>query len=172
MSFARLLPVLLCLATLAPSMASADPVPVAEVVDGVLDRGRRVPATIEVDRTVRLGASYAVEALTVSVGQRVVLQEEQLATGWTGRVLDREPVKASLAPGTRTVRVDATLRGKGTGDFAWLSDYSLEVTGLCEIELLRGTTTRVDVLLVRRAGPFADFGEGIEVECRSGLQLD
>jgi hypothetical protein len=172
MCIARLLPALLCLAALSPMSAVADPIPVAELGERVRERARPSHATLEVDRTVHLGVSYLVESLTVTVGQRVVLQEEALETGWTGRVLDREPVRASLAAGDRTVVVEARLRGKGTGDFAWLSHYTLDVTGRCEVELLRGVTTSVDVALVRKAGPFADFGEGIEVECRSSVQSD
>ncbi len=163
---------LLFAALLAPTLAAADPVQMAEVAPETRQQSRAVPATIEVDRDVRLGASYVVESLTVSVGQRVLLQEHDLEAGWSGRVADREAVRASMAPGERTVVIDAILRGKGTGEFAWLSQHSLEVSSLCEVELLRGTTTRVDVRIVRRAGPFADFHEGIQVECSAAVKLD
>lgn len=67
---------------------------------------------------------------------------------------------------------DNMLRGKGTGDFARLFHYTLKVTSACEVELLRSATTRVDVALIRRSGPFADFDEGIEVKCRSSVRPD
>ena len=81
-------------------------------------------------------------------------------------------MRAELSPGEPTLVVDAILRGKGTGDSAWLSHYTLEVSSLCGVELFGGVTTHVDVNLVRRVGPFADFDEGIVVECESSIQLD
>ena len=168
----RTLLALLCAALMAPTLAVADPAQLAEVVSPTTSRSRAVPATIELDREVRLGVRYVVESLTVRVGERVLLSEQELEAGWSGRVADREAVRASMAPGDRAVIVEAILRGKGTGDFAWLSQYSLEVSSLCEVELFRGATTRVDVSIVRRAGPFADFDEGIEVLCSTAVQPD
>jgi hypothetical protein len=165
----RLAFALLCASLLAPALAVADPGSGA-VAELSAARTRSFQATLQVDRTVRLGPSYQVDSLTVSVGDRVLARDAELQVSPMGRVAELETVTADLRPGETVVKVDAVVRGKGTGEFAWLSRYSLQVSGRCDIELFRGSTTHVDVLLVRRAGPFADFDEGIEVECRAAVQ--
>ena len=126
-----------------------------------------VSASIAIHHADELGPTYAVESVRWSVGGGVIGAEDTFEERPALRRVLREVARAEIAPGSRAMlRIDANLRGRGTGQFAFLNDYSVTVSATCPVALNASSTTHVEVVLVREGGLFADFGEGIGVRCR------
>ncbi len=112
-----------------------------------------------------LGPAYRVKSMAFQVGQ----QRLPTLTEFEARPAKRKQLKdgpqAVVDVRADRVRVKAVVRGVGSGDFAWLNDYEYTLTSSCPVTLVVGEVTQVDVVVVRDAGPMADFGKGLAIEC-------
>ena len=145
----------------------------AAVVETEGEVGRATPAVVSIgpktSLTIRtaeaLGPSYRVLSISLATGFGRLGTISEFETKPKLRKKLQVGLVANVDQRVDRVKVHVVLRGVGSGDFAWLNDYEYTLTQSCPVDLTRGPTG-LDVRVVRDAGPFADFGEGLAVECR------
>lgn len=114
-----------------------------------------------------LGPSYKLESVQYSMGSQVVGNRTSFATKRNERRIPTDGPSASVLSGPRELTVQAVIRGVGAGQFSYLNRYRIVVTGTCELDMISGATTAVDVRITRDAGPFAEFEDGLDIACEN-----
>jgi len=122
-------------------------------------------ARIAVRTADTLGPAYRVTSLDFQVGQQRLPSVTEFETQPKKRKKLKDGPQAVVDARADRVRVKAVVRGFGSGDFAWLNNYEYTLTSFCPVTLQAGEVTQVDVVVVRDAGPMADFGKGLAIEC-------
>ena len=136
---------------------------VAGATQSVVSTGPKTSLTVRTAEA--LGPSYRVLSISLATGFGPLGTITEFETKPKLRKKLQVGLVADVDQRADRVKVQVVLRGVGSGDFAWLNDYEYTLTQPCPVDLTRGPTG-LDVLVVRDAGPFADFGEGLAVECR------
>lgn len=114
-----------------------------------------------------LGPSYVIDSVVYSVGSQIVGNRTDFATKRADRRTPSEGPRATVLAGARELTVQAVLRGRGMGHFAYLNNYRIVVMGTCPVDMLSGMTTTVDVVITRDAGLLAEFEDGLGIDCRA-----
>jgi hypothetical protein len=131
-------------------------------------RGVVSGAKLSVRHVNELGTAYALDSITYYVDGTPVYQATDTATGGT---LSKEKTidvyEANIAPGNHTISASGVIKGRGTGMFSYLSDYSFQFSTNYPLVAADGKTTRLDATLFKRGGAAADYLEGPAVEFRA-----
>jgi len=142
---------------------AAAPVPVASTYAQAVT----ADAGILVRHADDLGLSYVMESMQYSMGEIVIGNRTEFATKVAERRVASDGPRATVLSGPRDLTIRATIRGKGIGQFSYLNKYLITVTGTCPVDMLGGVTTTVDVRVVRDAGVFAEFEDGLDIVCEN-----
>lgn len=131
-----------------------------KVIRGVVSGAKAVIRHVN-----NLGPSYSLESVTYYFDGNPVYQKTNVGTkGELAREKKVELFEANVPPGDHTLSVTGVIRGKGTGLFEYLSDYSFEFSSSYSFVAQDGKTTRLDSVLFKKGGPLADYVEGPTIE--------
>jgi hypothetical protein len=131
-----------------------------KVIRGVVSGAKAVVRHIN-----NLGPSYALESITYYFDGNPIYQKTNVATkGSLAKEKKVELWEANVPPGNHTISVTGLIKGKGTGLFAYLSDYSFEFSSSYSFLAADGKTTRVDAVLLKKGGAAADWLEAPTIE--------
>ena len=131
-----------------------------KVIRGVVSGAKAVVRHIN-----QLGPSYALESITYYFDGNPIYQKTNVGTkGGLAKEKKVELWEANVPPGNHTISVTGLLKGKGTGLFAYLSDYSFEFSSSYSFVAQDGKTTRVDAVLLKKGGAAADWLEAPTIE--------
>ncbi len=131
-----------------------------KVIRGVVSGAKAVVRHIN-----NLGPSYALESITYYFDGNPIYQKTNVGTkGGLAKEKKVELWEANVPPGNHTISVTGLLKGKGTGLFAYLSDYSFEFSSSYSFVAQDGKTTRVDAVLLKKGGAAADWLEAPTIE--------
>jgi hypothetical protein len=112
-----------------------------------------------------LGPSYSLESITYYFDGNPIYQKTDVGTkGALSKEKKVQIFEANVPPGNHTLSVTGLIKGKGSGLFAYLSDYSFEFSSSYSFVALDGKTTRLDSQLYKKGGPLADYVEGPTIE--------
>ncbi len=112
-----------------------------------------------------LGPSYALESITYYFDGNPIYQKTDVGTkGALSKEKKVEIFEANVPPGNHTLSVTGLIKGKGSGLFAYLSDYSFEFSSSYSFVAQDGKTTRLDSTLYKKGGALADYVEGPTIE--------
>jgi len=152
-----------------PAFAQDASESVAAVPSPVVSRAATVTADagILVRHADDLGLSYVMESVQYSMGEIVIGNRTEFATKVTERRVATDGPRATVLSGPRDLTIRATIRGKGIGQFSYLNKYLITITGTCPVDMLSGVTTSIDVRVVRNAGVFAEFEDGLDIVCEN-----
>jgi len=133
-----------------------------KVIRGVVSGAKAVLRHVN-----HLGPAYELESITYYFDGNPVYQKTSVGTqGGLGREKKIELFEANIPPGNHTLSVTGVLRGKGSGLFAYLSDYTFQFSSSYSFVAEDGKTTRLDAVLYKKGGALADFVEGPAVDFR------
>ncbi len=168
----RSAPLLAFFLVLAASPAFADDLSQPEQIaaaepESTRSHGPRADAGLLVRHADELGPSYVLHSVTYSVGSQIVGDRTTFETRPALRRIPTDGPRATVLSGPRELTVQAVLRGRGLGQFAYLNRYRIVVTGSCPLSMLSHMTTTVDVVVTRKAGLLAEFEEGLGIDCRN-----
>lgn len=130
-------------------------------------RGVAAGAKAIVRHVNQLGPSYVLESVTYYFDGNPIYQKTNVAT--KGALATEKTVdlwEANVPPGNHTLSVAGLIKGRGTGLFSYLSDYSFEFSSSYSFVAEDGKTTRVDGVLIKKGGAAADWLEAPTVEFR------
>jgi hypothetical protein len=133
-----------------------------KVIRGVVSGAKAVIRHVN-----ELGAAYALDSVTYYFDGNPIYQKTDVGTG--GQLSKEKKVQlfeANIPPGNHTISVAGVIKGKGSGLFAYLSDYTFQFSSAYSFVAEDGKTTRVDSVLLKKGGPLADYVEGPTVEFR------
>ena len=120
-----------------------------------------------------LGSAYALESITYYFDGNPIYQATDAGTqGALSKEKEIEIFEANIPPGNHTLSVSGVIRGRGTGLFAYLADYSFQFSSSYSFVAADGKTTRLDSVLFKKGGPLADYVEGPAVEFRNRAGKD
>lgn len=112
-----------------------------------------------------LGAAYALDSITYYVDGNPVYQATDTATGGSlSKEKEIDVYEANVPPGNHTVSVSGVIKGRGTGLFSYLSDYSFQFSSTYSFVAADGKTTRLDATFFKKGGAVADYLEGPAIE--------
>lgn len=133
-----------------------------KVIRGVVSGAKAVLRHVN-----NLGPAYELESITYYFDGNPIYQKTAVGTqGGLGREKKIELFEANIPPGNHTISVTGVLRGKGSGLFAYLSDYTFQFSSSYSFLAEDGTTTRLDSVIYKKGGALADFIEGPAVDFR------
>jgi hypothetical protein len=133
-----------------------------KVIRGVVSGAKAVVRHLN-----QLGPSYALESITYYFDGNPIYQKTNVGTkGALAKEKKVELWEANVPPGNHTLSVTGLIKGKGTGLFAYLSDYSFEFSSSYSFVAQDGKTTRVDSVLLKKGGAAADWLEAPTIEFR------
>ena len=131
-----------------------------KVIRGVVSGAKAVIRHVN-----NLGPSYSLESVTYYFDGNPIYQKTNVGTkGELAREKKVEIFEANVPPGDHTLSVTGVIRGKGTGLFEYLSDYSFEFSSSYSFVAQDGQTTRLDSQLFKKGGPLADYVDGPTIE--------
>ncbi len=112
-----------------------------------------------------LGPAYRLDSITYYFDGNPIFQKTDVGTnGALSKTKKQEIFEANIPPGNHTLSVSGLIRGKGTGLFSYLSDYSFQFSSSYSFMAQDGKTTRLDSVLYKKGGALADYIEGPAVE--------
>lgn len=112
-----------------------------------------------------LGPSYALESITYYFDGNPIYQKTDVGTkGALSKEKKVQIFEANVPPGNHTLSVTGLIKGKGSGLFAYLADYSFEFSSSYSFVAQDGKTTRLDAQLYKKGGALADYVEGPTIE--------
>jgi len=131
-----------------------------KVIRGVVSGAKAVIRHVN-----NLGPSYALESVTYYFDGNPIYQKTDVGTkGALSKEKKVQIFEANVPPGNHTLSVTGLIKGKGTGLFAYLSDYSFEFSSSYSFVAQDGKTTRLDAQLYKKGGALADYVEGPTIE--------
>lgn len=131
-----------------------------KVIRGVVSGAKSVIRHVN-----NLGPAYSLESITYYFDGNPIYQKTDVGTkGGLSKNKKEDIFEANIPPGNHTISVTGVIKGRGTGLFAYLSDYSFQFSSSYSFVAQDGKTTRVDSVLYRKGGPLADYVEGPDVE--------
>ncbi len=111
-----------------------------------------------------LGPAYSLESVTYYFDGNPVLQRTDTETESLANEKELPVFEGNIPPGNHTLSVTGVVRGRGSGLFAYLSDYQFKFSSSYSFVALDGKTTRLESNLFKKGGPLADFIEGPAVD--------
>ncbi len=115
-----------------------------------------------------LGPAYALESITYYFDGNPIYQATDVGSaGALSKQKKSEIFEANIPPGNHTLSVTGVIRGRGTGLFAYLSDYTFQFSSSYSFVAADGKTSRLDSVLFKKGGALADYVEGPTVEFRA-----
>ena len=115
-----------------------------------------------------LGPAYALESITYYFDGNPIYQATDVGSaGALSKQKKSEIFEANIPPGNHTLSVTGVIRGRGTGLFAYLSDYTFQFSSSYSFVAADGKTARLDAVLFKKGGALADYVEGPMVEFRA-----
>ncbi|MCP4872678.1 MAG: dihydrolipoamide acetyltransferase [Proteobacteria bacterium] len=131
-----------------------------KVIRGVVSGAKAVIRHVN-----NLGPSYALESITYYFDGNPIYQKTDVGTkGALSKEKKVQIFEANVPPGNHTLSVTGLIKGKGTGLFAYLADYSFEFSSSYSFVAQDGKTTRLDAQLYKKGGALADYVEGPTIE--------
>jgi hypothetical protein len=115
-----------------------------------------------------LGPAYALESVTYYFDGNPIYQATDVGSaGALSKLKKSEIFEANIPPGNHTLSVTGVIRGRGTGLFAYLADYTFQFSSSYSFVAADGKTSRIDAVLFKKGGALADYVEGPTVEFRA-----
>ncbi len=115
-----------------------------------------------------LGPAYALESITYYFDGNPIYQATDVGSaGALSKQKKSEIFEANIPPGNHTLSVTGVIRGRGTGLFAYLADYTFQFSSSYSFVAADGKTSRIDAVLFKKGGALADYVEGPTVEFRA-----
>jgi hypothetical protein len=130
-----------------------------KVVRGVVSGAKAV-----IKHKNNLGPAYALESITYFFDGNPVLQRTNAEGGTLSTEKDLPVFEGNIPPGNHTLSVTGVVRGRGSGLFAYLSDYVFKFSASYSFAAQDGRTTRLEALIFKSGGALADFVDGPAVE--------
>jgi hypothetical protein len=114
-----------------------------------------------------LGPAYALDSITYYFDGNPIYQKTDAGTkGTLSKERRVEIFESNIPPGNHTLSVTGVIKGKGSGLFSYLSDYSFQFSSSYSFIAEDGNTTRLDSVLYKKGGILADYVEGPAVDFR------
>ena len=114
-----------------------------------------------------LGPAYALDSITYYFDGNPIYQKTDAGTkGSLSKERRVEIFESNIPPGNHTLSVTGVIKGKGSGLFSYLSDYSFQFSSSYSFVAEDGNTTRLDSVLYKKGGVLADYIEGPAVDFR------
>ena len=114
-----------------------------------------------------LGPAYALDSITYYFDGNPIYQKTDAGTkGALSKDRKVEIFESNIPPGNHTLSVTGVIKGKGSGLFSYLSDYSFQFSSSYSFVAEDGNTTRLDSVLYKKGGVLADYIEGPAVDFR------
>ena len=114
-----------------------------------------------------LGPAYALDSITYYFDGNPVYQKTAAGTnGALSKERKVEIFESNIPPGNHTLSVTGVIKGKGSGLFSYLNDYSFQFSSSYSFVAEDGNTTRLDSVLYKKGGILADYVEGPAVDFR------
>jgi len=133
-----------------------------KVIRGVVSGAKAVLRHINT-----LGPAYALDSITYYFDGNPIYQKTDAGTkGSLSRDRRVEIFESNIPPGNHTLSVTGVIKGKGSGLFSYLSDYSFQFSSSYSFVAEDGNTTRLDSVLYKKGGVLADYIEGPAVDFR------
>lgn len=134
-----------------------------KVIRGVVSGAKAVIRHVN-----NLGPAYALESITYYFDGNPIYQATDVGSaGALSKQKKSEIFEANIPPGNHTLSVTGVIRGRGSGLFAYLSDYTFQFSSSYSFVAADGKTSRLDAVLFKKGGPMADYVEGPTVEFRA-----
>ena len=133
-----------------------------KVIRGVVSGAKAV-----VNHVNNLGPAYGLESITYYFDGNVIWQKTNVQTkGGLAKEKKVEILEANVPPGNHTLSVVGLIKGKGSGLFAYLEDYSFEFSSSYSFVAEDGRTTRLQAVLFKKGGALADYVDAPTIEFR------
>ena len=133
-----------------------------KVIRGVVSGAKAVLRHVN-----KLGPAYALDSITYYFDGNPIYQKTDAGTqGSLSKEKKVEIFESNIPPGNHTLSVTGVIKGKGSGLFYYLSDYSFQFTSSYSFVAEDGETTRLDSVLYKKGGALADYVEGPAVDFR------
>jgi hypothetical protein len=114
-----------------------------------------------------LGPAYSLDSITYYFDGNPIYQKTDAGTkGTLSKERRVEIFESNIPPGNHTLSVTGVIKGKGSGLFSYLSDYSFQFSSSYSFIAEDGNTTRLDSVLYKKGGVLADYVEGPAVDFR------
>ena len=114
-----------------------------------------------------LGPAYALDSITYYFDGNPIYQKTDAGTkGVLSKERKVEIFESNIPPGNHTLSVTGVIKGKGSGLFSYLNDYSFQFSSSYSFVAEDGNTTRLDSVLYKKGGVLADYVEGPAVDFR------
>ena len=134
-----------------------------KVIRGVVSGAKAVIRHVN-----NLGPAYALESVTYYFDGNPIYQATDVGSaGNLSKQKKSEIFEANIPPGNHTLSVTGVIRGRGTGLFAYLSDYTFQFSSSYSFVAADSKTSRLDAVLYKKGGALADYVEGPTVEFRA-----
>lgn len=113
-----------------------------------------------------LGPAFEMESLTYFFDGNPVYTRSTADGTPLSRQRKEDIYDANVAPGSHTLSVNAVIAGRGVGVFAYLADYTFEVSHTFSFVAKDGKTTNIDSVFYRKGGALAEWEQAPTVEFR------
>lgn len=129
-------------------------------------RGVVSGAKAQISHKNTLGPAYQLQSITYYFDGNPVLQRTDSDGTTLAKEKDLDVFEANIPPGNHTLSVTGVIVGRGSGLFAYLSDYTFRFSDSYSFVANDGKTTRIEAVLFKQGGALADFLQGPAVEFR------
>lgn len=129
-------------------------------------RGVVSGAKAQISHKNTLGPAYQLQSITYYFDGNPVLQRTDADGTTLAKEKDLDVFEANIPPGNHTLSVTGVIVGRGSGLFAYLSDYTFRFSDSYSFVANDGKTTRLEAVLYKQGGALADFLQGPAVEFR------
>jgi hypothetical protein len=126
-----------------------------KVIRGVVSGAKAVIRHVN-----KLGPAYRLQSITYYFDGNPIFQRTDPTGNGLAKEKELEIFEANVPPGNHTLSVTGVIKGRGTGLFAYLSDYSFNISSSYTFIAEDGTTTRLDAELFKQGGPAGDWVQG------------
>lgn len=126
-----------------------------KVIRGVVSGAKAVIRHVN-----KLGPAYRLQSITYYFDGNPIFQRTDPTGNGLAKEKQLEIFEANIPPGNHTLSVTGVIKGRGTGLFAYLSDYSFNISSSYTFLAEDGKTTRLDAELFKQGGPTGDWIQG------------
>ena len=125
-----------------------------KVIRGVVSGAKAVITHVN-----ELGPAYKLESITYYFDGNAIYTKTD-PSGGLAKEKEIEIFEANIPPGNHTLSITGVVRGNGSGLFAYLKDYTFNISSTYTFLAQDGKTTRLDAALVKQGGPLGDYAKG------------
>ena len=126
-----------------------------KVIRGVVSGAKAVIRHVN-----KLGPAYRLQSITYYFDGNPIFQRTDPTGNGLAKEKELEIFEANIPPGNHTLSVTGVIKGRGAGLFAYLSDYSFNISSSYTFLAEDGKTTRLDAELFKQGGPAGDWVQG------------